>query len=427
MKIILTGGLAAFASNASAQLDDSASADIDSRDEAAHQMHAHEPILVDPNLSWEALIRTTYQRFPSLPEVAARRNEAAALESAGRGPLSGVPSISFSHLSDAPLDDLGQREYDFGIALPLWRFGQRAAARDLGDTAGAEAILAAELMRWEVAGLLRQVLWDVVAAENELALAESSLEIAEETLEVVARRHAAGDLPLADELLARSELYAREMVVLDQEAQLLDTARAYRSLTGLDARPSQFTEKQTQRDDFDDSHPALGFANAQLARARASAALAEESSRGTPSINIGPHRERGPLGTFYSNSMQLTFNMPVGGRRYGAPERARAARIVAEAEAQRSTLLRELDLQLHEAEHELSVAERSLDVANERADLANRQLAMGQSAFAQGEIDLRTLLRIQEAARTADSEVAGLQIQRSRMIAMFNHALGEIP
>ena len=41
--------------------------------------------------------------------------------------------------------------------------------------------------------------------------------------------------------------------------------------------------------------------------------------------------------------MQVTFSMPLGGRRYGSAARAQAARLVAEAQSQRSALLRELE------------------------------------------------------------------------------------
>lgn len=420
-------GIAAVALGTAVGGEISSVDDGDAHDDSAHRMHTHEPVVIDTNLSWSALIDTTYLRFPNFVEIAPRQDEAAALQSAGRRPLAGSPSLSLAYLSDAPLDDLRQREYDVIMAMPLWRLGQRAAARDLGDTAGIEASTAANVLRWEVAGLLRESLWDIVTAENELELAETSVGIYEETVDVVRRRRESGDLPLADELLAQSELFTREMAVIEREAQLLDAERAYRSLTGLDVRPAEFSEVLTAREKFDDSHPLLAFATAQLARAEASRVLTEDSSRGSPSLNIGPHRQRDPLGTFYSNSMQVSFNMPLGGRRYGSAARAQAARQVAQAQAQRSALLRELDLQLHEAEHELFVVEESLDVAIERAALANRQLEMAQTAFAQGETDLRVLLRTQEAARTADSELAGLQIHRLRMIAMLNHALGEIP
>ena len=425
--VLLLSSFVVDAGGANAKDIDGPGDEVDATADSSLAMHLHEPVLVDSNLSWTTLINTAYQRFPNFVELTARREEAQALVSAGRRPLSAAPSFSVSYLTDAPLDDLDQREYDIGVALPLWRFGQRAAARDLGDTTSERQAWLPMQCAGKLPDYLRQVLWDVVTAENELALAQTSVRIANETVDIVRRRRESGDLPLADELLAESELFAREMVVIDREAQLLDAERAYRSLTGLDARPASFSEPQTEREELDDSHPLLAFANAQLARARASHALSEESSRGSPSLNIGPHRQRDPLGTFFSNSMQVTFNMPIGGKNYGAATRARAARVVAAADAQRSALLRDLDLQLHEAEHELFVAEQSLDVAVDRAELANRQLTMAQTAFAQGELELRTLLRIQEAALAADSDVAGLRILRLRMIAMFNHALGEIP
>ena len=347
---------------------DSAHSDI------AHRMHSHEPVVTDAGLSWDELIETTLRRYPAFDELDARRREASAFASAGRRPLAASPSVSMGYLTDAPLDDLDQREFDVLLSLPLWRPGQRAAAQALGATVGIEAGLAAGVMRWQVTGLIRQGLWDIAAARNELELAETSENAVQDILAVVVRRRELGDLPLADELLAHAELFARSMDVIDKQAQLLDVERAYRSLTGLDTRPAEFDEVLTELQDFDDNHPLLAFADAGLARAEAARELADDQTRGSPTLNIGPHRQRDPLGTFYSNSMQLTLNMPVGGRRYGSVARAQANRVVATASAQRSLLRRELDLQLHEAEHELFVVEESLDVAIERELLVQRQL-----------------------------------------------------
>ena len=52
---------------------------------------------------------------------------------------------------------------------------------------------------------------------------------------------------------------------------------------------------------------------------------------------------------------------------------------------------------------------------------------MARSAFSLGEIELRSLLRIQDSARMAEGELRGLRIHRQRMIAMLNHALGVLP
>ena len=90
-------------------------------------------------------------------------------------------------------------------------------------------------------------------------------------------------------------------------------------------------------------------------------------------------------------------------------------------------LLRRLTLDLHEAEHALGVLDESAALAAQRRDLAEQQVRMAQIAFAQGEIELRELLRIQETEQLAMRDVKKLAIERQRTIAALNQALGESP
>jgi outer membrane protein TolC len=274
---------------------------------------------------------------------------------------------------------------------------------------------------------VRRTLWDIEAATNALELARESVEIASGLLRIVERRVEAGDLPPGDTLLARTALYEKQIDVVDSEAALLDSERAYRSLTGLDERPTAFVETRASRENFDAGHPALAFVAAEIDRARAGRALAEKSSRGNPTLTIGEHRQRDPLGTFYSNSIQMQFRLPVGGGRYGAVSRAQASRRLAESESAQGLLLRELDLALHEAEHDLFVVEESLDIVSERTVLAERQWEMAQTAFELGEIDFRDLLRVQETLLAARRDVRRFEILRDRAIAEINQALGDLP
>jgi hypothetical protein len=89
--------------------------------------------------------------------------------------------------------------------------------------------------------------------------------------------------------------------------------------------------------------------------------------------------------------------------------------------------MRRLDLDLHEAEHALTVLEESTALAGERRELAAQQARMAQTAFAQGEVELRELLRIQESEQAAIRDVQRLTIERQRTIAALNQALGETP
>lgn len=418
--IVATGALGAAIAQPG---DDDAAA----HDDAAHLMHTHEPLIPDPDLTLEEVIEITLARHPTIAAIDARRSESGALTGAARRWFSAAPALVFSHLNDDPLDARGQQEYQAGIELSLWRAGQKTAARELATSASAQAGAAADLLRWEIAGMLRTTLWDIAGAENSLALARDAVDIAREVVRVVERRIEVGDLPESDGLLARSALLEKEIAAIDREAELLDAERVYRSLTGIDERPVRFGEPRAERDDFDETHPALAFAEAEIERARANRDLTAKSSRGSPSLAIIPRRQRDPLTAYYNNSVALEFRLPVGGERYGAPQRASASRAVAEAQSRQGLLLRELDLALHEAEHELSVVEQSLDVVARRAALAERQWTTGQAAFELGEIELRDLLRLQENLLTARTDVARFEIRQQRTVAMMNQALGELP
>ncbi len=393
----------------------------------AQEAHVHVPLEIDPSMTWAQVMQPAVETYPRLVELTARENEAAALADRSKGWLAATPTLFLSHLTDRSLANNGQREYETGIELPLWHAGQRRALSALAGTADVESSAAGNALRWEVAGLLRTVLWDIAAAANATDQAKDSLAVAEELVRVVERRNERGDLPLSDVLLARSAQLDKERAVVEVRATLLDAERTYRSLTGLDARPDDFSEPRSAREDFDASHPLLALADAELARAKASAALVDRDTRGKMVLTMGPRRQRDALSDLTNDSFAVGVSIPVGGQQFGAPDQARATRLVAEAEARRGQLLRELDLNLHEAEHTLSVVEESLALADRRSDLAMQQWQMAQKAFAQGEIELRDLLRIQDSAQNAVRDAGRLRIERQRQIAAINQALGETP
>lgn len=162
-------------------------------------------------------------------------------------------------------------------------------------------------------------------------------------------------------------------------------------------------------------------------RAEADRELVARDVRGPLTLALGPHREVDPFSTVPRDSLTVELRVPVGGKSYGATQTAGAVRAVAAAEAARGQLLRRLDLDLHEAEHTLTVLEATAALAAERDSLAAEQLRMAQSAFAQGEIELRELLRVQETTLAARREVERLATERERTVAALNQALGVTP
>jgi outer membrane protein TolC len=388
---------------------------------------AHVPITTDVTLDWDTLMAVTLSAHPRGTELAARAEEAAAWNERGRNWLATAPALYFSYLSDSALDDFGQLEYEGGVELPLWRAGQRSAVQALARSNAAASSAAAAALRLEVAGLLRGVLWDTEAAANELAAARDTVAAAEELLRVVELRNARGDLSRADVLLARAAVLERRQAVVAAAARLVDAERAYRSLTGLDRRPARFAEERSEHGELGRAHPLIALADAEVMRAEGQLELIGRDGRGNIAVTIGPRREYAPFNDVPTDSVALGVKVPVGGDHYGATARATAARAAANAAAERSLLMRRLDLDVHEAEHALTVLEESTALAAERRELAAQQARMAQIAFAQGEVELRELLRIQESEQAAIREVQRLAIERQRTIAALNQALGETP
>jgi cobalt-zinc-cadmium efflux system outer membrane protein len=394
---------------------------------AEQEPHAHVPIVIDATLDWNELIDATLNAHPRRTELAARADEAAAWSERGHNWLAAAPALYFSYLSDSALDDFGQLEYEGGVELPIWRGGQRNAVQALAQSNAAASSAAAAALRLEAVGLLRGALWDIEAAANGLAAANDTIAAAEELLRVVELRNARGDLSRGDVLLARAALLERRQAAVAVAARLVDAERAYFALTGLDRRPARFAEQPSERDELGPNHPLLALAEAEVMRAEGQAALVGREAVGNIAVTIGPRREYAAFNDVPTDSVSVGVRVPVGGERRGSAVRATAARFAAAAAAERGLLMRRLDLDLHEAEHALTVLEESTALASERRELAAQQARMAQTAFAQGEVELRELLRIQESEQAAIRDVQRLTIERQRTIAALNQALGETP
>ncbi len=387
----------------------------------------HVPIAIEAALEWRSVLERAVRNYPRFIELEARRHESDALHRRSRSLFAGRPSIALGYRSDDPLDDYGLAEYETGLTLPLWRFGERQAAGRIATSASDETAAAHAALVWEIAGALRAVLWDIEDAVNGVELAAEALAVAEEIERVVARRHSLGDLPLEDTLLAESTVLERQADLIERRAALVDAEFAYETLTGMRVRPARFSEAPAERRELTASHPLLSLAAAELERARAELELTAHAAKGSPTLMIGPSRERDPRSSFYTDSLGIEISIPVGGNVHVDADTAAARRRVAVAEAELAAIERRLHADLHDALHSLETTEEALALAERRAEIAARHLEMGRTAFEQGEIALIDLLRRDEAARTATRAVRALQVQRGRAVAAVNQSVGVVP
>lgn len=403
-------------------------AQTEPREEPPHaQGHLHTPLETNPDLAWSDLIEATLENFPRFIELAARQEEASALVERSRSWLAARPQLFVRYQSDRLWDDVNLQEQELGVELPLWWLGERSAAEALADAARDGSSAAAIALRHEVIGMLRTALWDIERAANELEVARDAARIAAELQSSMDRRFAAGEVPLSDTLLLQSTAMERQAAVIEAEALLVDAERGFQSLTGLHSKPAEFAEPLTDREDFDDSHPLLRLADLEVERARAEVELTRHSSKGNPTLTIGPMDQRDAFSGYSARSINVSLSMPFGGHAHSSVATAASSRAATRAEADRLQLLRELDLELHEARHTLIVIEESLALAEQRSELAGRSFDMSQRAFAEGEITALELLRTEEIALATTREVVALEVERQRAIAQINHATGVWP
>lgn len=389
--------------------------------------HEDAPLPVDTTLTLADALQTTLANYPARVEVDAREAEAQAWRDRGGSLIAGRPSFSYRYQTDRWQDDLGLEELEAGIELPLWRWGERSATQAVGSGLAAEAVAADRTLRWRLAGRLRSLLWQMELAGNAEALAAEQLALAEQRAALVRRRYELGDVPQSDTLLADAARSEAETLLVEAEAMRIEGEREWQMLTTLERRPPAPVEEQSERTGIDASHPALEFAQAAVRRAEAEYGRTEKSARGSPSLFIGPRRERSVAGQSFEDSVGIIVSIPFGGSSHTRPAVAAAGREVAAARSARGQLERELRLQLHEAEHSLAVTRRNLAAAEERVRLTRRSNEMAELAYEKGEIDLSDLLRIAESALAARRDLARLQITERSAIASYNQAVGVLP
>lgn len=378
----------------------------------------------DQVLNLATVVQAAVQRHPEYQTLAPADLEASALGGRARSLVSEQPSVSL-HLQDDQADsDRGLREWEAGVALPLWRPGQRRAARSLADAAREAAALRRQALTLQVAGEVREAVWSLAITRNRERLAEQELATARELerqVEIMVRR---GDVPRTDLLLAREETLQRQADNNVAHLEAHHALMAYQALTGMTSLPQALAEARASNKI--DHNPLLVESQATAARALAEQALLREQAGGAPTLNIGGRSEQDGSGET-RDSMGIGFSIPLGLKSQRGPAEASAALQLARAQAARDHQQRRLSLALTEAEESIAMSEETLVIAQARHALAAENLRLARRAYELGENPLGELLRVQTRAFAAERDAVLRELERDRAIARFNQALGVTP
>ncbi len=373
------------------------------------------------------VIEATVQRHPDARLPAARQEVGRGYRKQADSWLGGDPAFGLGWWSDEFNDDIGYREMEVGVTLPLWLPGQRKVRRQLADELLVESEVLERLLRWRVADAVLERIWALELAESELSLDRKHLESARALEKSVARRVDAGELPRSELLMARQETLKREAMVRDARTALQREKAAWASLTGEAALPAPFTIQPSSLNHVDEQHPVLWLASLAVTRALAQVRETRIRRRSNPELSLYLKRDRGAVEEPYNDSVGAEITIPFGSSTQNAPALAEAREELARAEARMMQTRRELNLKRLHAWQELQRAREALALAQRRDELARKRMTMSQRAFELGETDLYLLLQAREQAIDAARELERARIQNQRAAARYNLAVGEIP
>jgi outer membrane protein, heavy metal efflux system len=279
----------------------------------------------------------------------------------------------------------------------------------------------------ELAGQVREAVWDIAMNHNTVDLAEQRVKAAQALQADVERRWKAGEMAKTDVMMAQNETLLAQTILLRAQAELKHAEHRYWVLTGLKELPARTEEQPSSRAEIEDSHPWLAETAAKVTLAQGERNLVRVEKRENPQVMINARNERGAFDSAFNNSVGIAIRVPFDAQVRSAPMLASAEMGLAQAMSENDRRRLTLQTMLHEAEHNLEVTRAELVIIEEQHRLAQENLRLAKKAFDLGESDLVSLLRVQSTAQDAQRALRSRQTQLQWDIARYNQAVGVLP
>ncbi len=384
-------------------------------------------LLQNPQLPLATVIQKAFERSPQQQVLQAGNGVADARAVHAGGLLPYAPAVSMRHQNDTIGSGRNLREWEAALEIPIWMPGQRGAREALAQEAKNGMAASREGLLLNVAGQVRDAVWDVAMNRNNVELADQRFKTAQALQADVEKRWQAGELAKTDVMLAKNESLQAQTVLLRAEAELKHAEHRYWILTGLKEIPAQAEEPLASRTGLDDAHPLLAEMNARVAMASGERELVRVEKRENPQFLVSARNERGAFDNAFNNSVGFAIRVPLDAAVRSAPMLAGAEMGLAQAMGDRDQLRLGLETALHEAEHNLEVIRSELRIVESQHSLAQENLRLARKAFSLGESDLVSLLRVQAMAQEAERALRIRETQLQWNIARYNQAVGVTP
>jgi outer membrane protein TolC len=389
---------------------------------------AHEDnIRSNAQLSLRQVLDKTFERNPQQHLLNAMAGTAQARDTHAKGFFPTAPAMTFRHQNDALGSGRGEREWEAEMEMPVWLPGQRAAREALAKDSVSGVGASRKSLMLQVAGALRDALWDIRMNQETEALYEARLQTAQKLEHDVAVRYRAGELAKTDLMLAQNETLQTEAAFVRAQAEVKHAKHRYIALTGLNEIPANSEETLSELDALTDQHPLLEEANAKIEVAKDERQVAGIERRDTPQFIVSARSQRGPNDNFYNDGIGFKMRIPFASDTRNAPLIANAESNIATVMTERDKLRLSMETVLHEAEHNLLVTRKELELVTKQNQITQENVRLARMAFKLGETDLVSLLRSETQAFEAERALSSKKIQLQWDIARYNQAVGVLP
>jgi len=394
--------------------------------QASHHVDHFDELVVNPGLQLSEVLEKVYARTPMQASLQSRDVMVSARSRVANALLPSAPAVNLIHQNDAIGSGRGERDWQAELELPVWLPKQRDNRMKVAEAIQASTGATRQSLKLQVAGQLRDAVWNIAVNENNLSLALNKLQVAKKLQSDVDKRYRAGELAKTDAMLAEQETLRVEKEKVRAEAELMHARHRYYVLTGLRELPANYAEKQSALDDYSQS-PVWLEAQSKVGLAETERDLAQVESHENMRVLLNMRSTKGAFDTTNNDSVGVHVRVPFGGEASAAPVRAAAEMVVGNALTEREAMRFELEAAMHEAEHNLSVSQAELIIAAKQHEIAAESLTLAQKAFRLGETDLVSLLRVQAQSFEAERAFTTRQIQVQWDIARYNQTVGVLP
>ena len=165
---------------------------------------------VNSSLQLHDVLEKTFVRNPMQTTLQSREFIVNARNLVANTMLPSSPAVNVLHQNDVLGSGRGEHEWQAELELPVWLPNQRNNRLKVAEATQSNVSASRESLKLQVAGLVRDALWDVAINENSHALAMNKYELASKLQQDVEKRYKAGEMAKTDAMLAQQETLRAE-------------------------------------------------------------------------------------------------------------------------------------------------------------------------------------------------------------------------